>query len=1080
MKFKSNKDFVPQSVFSSSSESSSCNYQFKSLPRSFISKHRRLFRDCGEEECSLLHVVPDCCPREIQQFDQEDILEDQSSSDDERPQFDPLWKQNQSLQKEKKLFPETETEEKKEIPVFKLGNNMSFEGEKKVRSTAKAKVTRLLNRIEPLLSSKGEDALYKYLQAKDIDTEIDSALKDLNASHESYCKVTEDAATGDDVEKVINENEKYLSEIMTNVSKIKEQINNFKRYIQSFKDAKEAIPDAKINFMRAKEDYFDRKRYAEAVFTEVGGKSYADLIKWTDTDKFDAETIRDDFKRAASNNLEYIRRYEAELSKFGKTSVEISTEISFDRKSEGDKMKDLIMNLDKLVNAQAARRNVACSMNTSGVGALVDQPKETPIKLDKAENLKFSGQSRDFAEFKRDFNEIVVPHRAAYEVGVRLRQAVPEKHRHLISNIPLHEPEKMMDILENKFGTPRQVVMNVVADLEKLKIVDDDKNFVTFVEKIEKAKRDLDAVNQVNQMSNESIIANIESKLPGIVKKDWIDIVFKEGLNKKSADEKFTSLMKHLSDNKEKAEYQLSESGLTGTKTGTKYCLVTGKTFHINSSPSQEGMLHEASGPPPTSEIRFAPCLACSDGATDLNVVRHNMETCEVWNSLTIDEKKAKVKCVKHPFTKQHRTEDCNEEIPNCKKCHYNNHHHLMCFAKNDKNGHPVSTKSAFTYDSNKVLLKTHVVCGGRKGHKIGVLEDNGSTANYVTHDAANKMNLKGDYIKLKVEGINTVKEIDSKIYWVPIADKWGKLHLIQCYGLDKIASDAILPEQESYNDLCSKFSVLDSQVQRPVQIDLLLSGRSNYLMSDKVVKTFGGMKLFDGPLGKTFSGFDRSLSFPNNEGKVNVKNFLTRATPVIGSQVMHAASNSRMKAEQVACSMKVKDKEILDKFTDKVANDVKPEVTHDTKKKLEEKIDTKPSFITKLNELFLEKVEGFEEKEEEKKPPEERILKKNELNIKDEYLDTGTVDKSRLPTRNPPPLPEDLWHVAWSILPKLIEPESSPPVLSSLGRMPDWKTLSESFQMLLLIMSRPPEKQKIQSVHAGECTKKNYEVTAA
>ena len=191
-----------------------------------------------------------------------------------------------------------------------------------------------------------------------------------------------------------------------------------------------------------------------------------------------------------------------------------------------------------------------------------------------------------------------------------------------------------------------------------------------------------------------------------------------------------------------------------------------------------------------------------------------------------------------------------------------------MCFARNDINGQPVYTKSALTYDANRVLLKTHIVSGGKDGHKIGVLEDNGSTANYVTHDLANEMNLKGQYIKLKVEGINTVKEFDSKIYWVPLKDKWGKLHLIQCYGLEKIASDAILPEQESYQNLCRKFSVFDSQVKRPVKIDLLLSGKSIHLMSDRVVKTIHGMKLFDGPLGKTFSGFDGSLLFPNNEGK--------------------------------------------------------------------------------------------------------------------------------------------------------------------------------------------------------------------
>ena len=85
--------------------------------------------------------------------------------------------------------------------------------------------------------------------------------------------------------------------------------------------------------------------------------------------------------------------------------------------------------------------------------------------------------------------------------------------------------------------------------------------------------------------------------------------------------------MNHLSESKKKARYQLAETDMSISKTGTKFCLVTGKTFHINSSPIGDGMSHDASSPPPAREVQFAPCLACSDGVTNLNIVRHDMET---------------------------------------------------------------------------------------------------------------------------------------------------------------------------------------------------------------------------------------------------------------------------------------------------------------------------------------------------------------------------------------------------------------------------------------------------------------------
>ena len=549
---------------------------------------------------------------------------------------------------------------------------MSEEELKIQRATAKAKLTRIVNKLKPLLESTGEAALENEQKISDIGKDLDVAVSNFNSCHEAYCKATEKAAAANDLEKVEVDNENYVEDVKANVyniqslgKKYKESLRVHKESLKVIEEAKKNIPDAKIIFDRYQEEYVNTKTLAETVSSQVENKSFSELVAWTETDSFDADSIRDDLKRAYQDNLKYSRRYETELSNSGLSPDDVQKQTKFDKKIETEQFNKIILNLDKLVNAQLHRRDGARSMNVSGV--TVHEARDAPIKLEKTENLKFSGKSRDFAQFKSDFNDIVVPNRPDYEIGVRLRQAVPEEHRHLLNNIKLHEHVEMMEELEEFFGTTRQVVMSVTAELDKLKMANDDKQFVSFVDKIEKARRDLEAINQGCEMANSHMISEIESKLPIVVKKDWVDTVMKQKLESKPSAEKFEHLMNHLSESKKKARYQLAETDMTVNRTGTKLCLVTGKTFHINSSLIGESMSHDA------------------------------------------------------------------------------------------------STKSAFTYDADKVLLKTHIIKDSKLGLEIGVLEDNGSTSNYVTHYMAEKMNLKGIDIKLKVEGINSIKEIETK-----------------------------------------------------------------------------------------------------------------------------------------------------------------------------------------------------------------------------------------------------------------------------------------------------------------------------
>ena len=145
----------------------------------------------------------------------------------------------------------------------------------------------------------------------------------------------------------------------------------------------------------------------------------------------------------------------------------------------------------------------------------------------------------------------------------------------------------------------------------------------------------------------------------------------------------------------------------------------------------------------------------------------------------------------------------------------------------------------------------------------LGTLLDNCSTDNYITNAMAEKYQLPGEDVELIVEGIGgETNKVNSKIFQVPIKDKFGQEHVIECYGMDVIATPTKLPEKDSYFELCKRFKVSPQVVRRPKTIDLLISMRDNHLHADKKLKTIGKMSLYEGLLGKVFGGLDPKLKF--------------------------------------------------------------------------------------------------------------------------------------------------------------------------------------------------------------------------
>ena len=153
--------------------------------------------------------------------------------------------------------------------------------------------------------------------------------------------------------------------------------------------------------------------------------------------------------------------------------------------------------------------------------------KALPLKVGKPDAVKFSGNSRDFASFKRDFLAIIVPNRLDAEIGIHFKQGIPDKYKHLISNKDLVDWQGMMDTIEGELATPKIIIDQAVAEIEKMKVPTTDRGFIEYVESLEKIVRDLKVLDRLPEIANTTILSKLESKLPSQINNDRTKCVIK-------------------------------------------------------------------------------------------------------------------------------------------------------------------------------------------------------------------------------------------------------------------------------------------------------------------------------------------------------------------------------------------------------------------------------------------------------------------------------------------------------------------------------------------------------------------------
>ena len=121
-----------------------------------------------------------------------------------------------------------------------------------------------------------------------------------------------------------------------------------------------------------------------------------------------------------------------------------------------------------------------------------------PINLEKMPLPKFDGIIRNYPQFKRDFNELVLINIDSKEAAFTLRNCVSTDVRDYLGCCN-DDVTEMFERLDIKYGDPCKIMESIVSQIHKFKRLDadDPKRIIQFVDMLEKAHRDLNTAPPV-------------------------------------------------------------------------------------------------------------------------------------------------------------------------------------------------------------------------------------------------------------------------------------------------------------------------------------------------------------------------------------------------------------------------------------------------------------------------------------------------------------------------------------------------------------------------------------------------------
>ena len=484
-----------------------------------------------------------------------------------------------------------------------------------------------------------------------------------------------------------------------------------------------------------------------------------------------------------------------------------------------------------------------------------DRKRGVELKLERMKLPTFSGRIRDYPSFRYDFKQHVLPHlKDDQSIPYILKSCLTGEPSEIVRNVD-DDIKEMWTRLDEKYGRTSLQINAIMKPIKQLKAIQDGdgKRFVELVNIIESSHRDLLRLNIESEISNSTIISEIEQKLPPRIYATWcLDVSDRH--SKIDECNKFPQFLEFLLKHKRAVEYGSSE-------------LRTAK--HVNFV-SEANVQHVTKGD--TTQNDSAKVNINNDERKVgcwLHVTnQHEISECRAFHEESViarwdlvSDYRACWCCLKSG----HRLADCYK----LKECGVNgckDRHHPLLHEEKDtekRESEPRSAIQKHIADKNNaskfcLLQLMEVNAGAKQVMPLNTMWDSGAQLSLITFKKAKELELTGVKTKLSIIKVGAEKEIvDSKLYEIPLHDVNGNIESFQAYGIDKISTSI---EAYDTSSIAKLFNIAASEVTRPEgEIDMLIGYEYAGFHPDKE-KSVNHLVLLKNKFGRCFGGTHETM----------------------------------------------------------------------------------------------------------------------------------------------------------------------------------------------------------------------------
>lgn len=320
---------------------------------------------------------------------------------------------------------------------------------------------------------------------------------------------------------------------------------------------------------------------AKAQFTRSEKKLRDSLVTGEEADKVPVTTI----KRRFEDVIEKWRRaqdtHDAYIAALGNDTDMALEEAWIDDISKlFDSLEiDVDKHLETIEKATAAALPApaaASTLNPGGGATLNTVTPKRPLKFEiKLE--PFCGDIRKYPEFKETFCKHVESEYKPEKHAFVLRNYLVDSVKEEVSNVG-DDYKELWKRLDKKYGDVGKLVDAILFQIKSLPQENaESHSTLNMIKVVEKAYRDLQRLQEESEMHNATTISLIEERLPLNIRHEWVKLV--AGENKMTSVEKFTRLLKLLTDWRCRLEYASDSIRLIPEQQG--------RVFYLNQQPPQ-------------------------------------------------------------------------------------------------------------------------------------------------------------------------------------------------------------------------------------------------------------------------------------------------------------------------------------------------------------------------------------------------------------------------------------------------------------------------------------------------------------